>query len=157
MLAEGVVTTTRPFVSLRLPDIAKRRAAGSRRRPAAQPVVAGRSASRAAPSRLTRVGCQAASPGVPRSRAIHNTPICCSELIAKDDRERRETIARAVDRGGLPTEAESEDLYSALSAAFDLIEGLAYRVRGIAGSADGSEAGSGERGLVTRRLGCSSS
>lgn len=58
------------------------------------------------------------------------------EELARQDSER---IQRAVERGGLPTEADADELAAALQHAFDVLEGIASRVDGISLSGDGHD------------------
>lgn len=51
----------------------------------------------------------------------------------------RDHVRMAVERGGLPTEAEEKELYAAFGHAFNLLESLEFRIEGIAESGDGSD------------------
>jgi len=61
------------------------------------------------------------------------------ELIEKEEAQRKERIARAVERGGLPAEAELFELEDHLQSAFSVAESLEMSVRSISESDDGSE------------------
>lgn len=57
-------------------------------------------------------------------------------IIEREDRERREDLQRALDRGGMPTDAEFVKAEAMLRAAYDQLEALGWRVSGIAGILD---------------------
>jgi hypothetical protein len=71
--------------------------------------------------------------------------------------EREARIRRALDAGGLPTEAEVEAVEHQLQAAFDSLEDIAGRIKGIAGTEVGDELPSvislGEIGTVAVLVG----
>lgn len=50
-----------------------------------------------------------------------------------------ERIQRAVGRGGLPTDAEADELFDAMQRVFDLLEDFAIRVGGVSESDVGEE------------------
>jgi hypothetical protein len=54
------------------------------------------------------------------------------KVLDRKTREADERIRRAIDRGGLPTEAEFDAIDAALSKAYNLIEAVASRVAGVA-------------------------
>ena len=56
------------------------------------------------------------------------------DLVLEDDNHQR--LARALDMGGLPTDAEVQDAFLSLQTAHDTLERLVWRVEGVA-SADG--------------------
>jgi hypothetical protein len=54
-----------------------------------------------------------------------------NELVERAVREHRERVQQAVERGGLPTEAEIDAAETALTEAYALVEAIAWRVAGI--------------------------
>ncbi len=54
------------------------------------------------------------------------------QLLDRAIQEQREKVQRAIDRGGLPTEAEILEVEAALANACDAVEALSHRVEGIA-------------------------
>lgn len=74
------------------------------------------------------------------------------EIIEAAAEQQRRAVERAIEMGGLPTEAEADEVWTLLSAAFDKIERIEIRLRGICESDDGSDLpftiGMGEIGTV---------
>jgi hypothetical protein len=61
------------------------------------------------------------------------------ELIRREVDRDAATIRRAVERGGLPTEAEAKEVYGDLLDVLERLEGLTSRVEGIATSDTGAD------------------
>ena len=55
-----------------------------------------------------------------------------SERVEREIQERREKVQRALDWGGLPTEAEILEVEEAITNAYNAVESLRVRVDGIA-------------------------
>src|SRR5437868_3418452 len=53
------------------------------------------------------------------------------EMAEREQRERRESLQRALDRGGMPSEAEFLNAEAKLRDAFNTLEDLGIRLRGI--------------------------
>lgn len=66
-------------------------------------------------------------------------PGTIQEEFEQLDARRAERIQQAVERGGLPTEAEADAIYEALQAVFNLLEDVAYRVSGVCESSLGEK------------------
>jgi hypothetical protein len=60
-------------------------------------------------------------------------------LIRRQEEESAEAIRTAVERGGLPTEAEADAVYNDLQQVFNEVEGIVWRVKAIAGAGYGGE------------------
>jgi hypothetical protein len=54
------------------------------------------------------------------------------QMIEREDRELREGLDRSLNRGGMPAEAEFLEVEAKLGAAFNTLEDLTIRLRGIA-------------------------
>lgn len=61
------------------------------------------------------------------------------KLVVAEIQDVTEQIQRAIERGGLPTEAEAEAVFIEGQKAFDRAERLAWRVAGIAEATCGSD------------------
>lgn len=62
-----------------------------------------------------------------------------SKLVEQERARQREAIQRAMEQGGLPSATEAAAAYEAITAAFDEVERLVWRVKGITESDDGAE------------------
>lgn len=60
-------------------------------------------------------------------------------MIERDREERRQSLARILERGGMPTEDDYRAVEAKLNDAFNALEELGIRVRAIAGFSDEPE------------------
>src|SRR2546430_6181975 len=63
--------------------------------------------------------------------AMASTDEQLHKLIEEQDAKARESLARALEYGGLPTEQEAKEAWEMLNVAFDEIEALLWRIKPI--------------------------
>lgn len=73
-------------------------------------------------------------------------------LLDESVRRQAEAVGRAIAAGGLPSEADADEVDRALQEVFDVLESIVWRVEGICESDDGSDlpftVGAAEIGVV---------
>jgi hypothetical protein len=70
---------------------------------------------------------------------MSSTDLLIRDKIEQEEQRIAREIARAIKDGGLPTEAEAQELWQRLSDAHDILEGIALRVEAIGKSDFGDD------------------
>src|SRR5207249_585408 len=85
-------------------------------------------------SRAARPTAQSSCRAASRERraSMPSTDEQLHKLIEEQDAKARESLARALERGGLPTEREAKEAWEMLNVPFDEIEALVWRIKPIA-------------------------